>query len=814
MISFLAARRLFTAMAATLTVFGCATFTGEIPIELDPADTRYISPLNGDGIQDVLFIPLEIPQIAGLIVQGYQFTVFDAAGGAVYTESAEAEAKQRNAAIDIPDQITWSGITDSGEYVPDGEYSYTVEAWDRRGNRGATMPRFVVVDNTPPYIELYASFPLFSPNGDGRLDEVLIRQLNSSVEDEWTGEISSETNMPVRGYLWEGMAPDFSWDGKDDSGKLVPDGVYSYRMASTDRAGNTSVYVLSELTIDAEPTPISLELESKAFSPNGDGIKDILTLIPKATVARNIDSWLLEIYDSLGTVRRTVTGVQPVPASLDFDGMDDSGARLADGIYRGSLTVNYRNGDAPMTGSPTFALDTVKPIAALSAPYVLFSPNGDGRKDILEILQSTTSELMWQGYILDSARRPVKSYTWRGRAAPLIWEGKNDSGAIVPDGVYSYEITSTDAAGNSTAVRLTSITVDRKPTPITVSLTVRSFSPNGDGVLDSAAFEVAATILDGILQWKLDIMSAASVPVRTFGGSERVPARIVWDGRTADGRVVEGNYKGKITVEYRKGNVASATTLSSLLLDVSPPVMRIASSPTPFSPDNDGTDDRLVISINATDASSIQEWSAVISDPMGNAFKKFSGTSAPPRTIVWDGLSDNGELVQSVEDYNMAFSARDSVWNRGFANHVIPVDILVMKEGNRLRIVISSIYFKSFTADYLSIDADQAENNLKTLDRLAQVLNKYNKYQITLEGHAVRVYWNDPRRIETEEREVLLPLSQERADVIKQALVERGIAKSRMTTEGFGGSRPVVPHSDEDNRWKNRRVEFVLVRTQ
>ncbi len=51
-----------------------------------------------------------------------------------------------------------------------------------------------------------------------------------------------------------------------------------------------------------------------------------------------------------------------------------------------------------------------------------------------------------------------------------------------------------------------------------------------------------------------------------------------------------------------------------------------------------------------------------------------------------------------------------------------------------------------------------------------------------------------------------------RADAIRDALVERGIEARRMTTVGIGGSQPVVPHGDLDNRWKNRRVEFILVR--
>ena len=76
----------------------------------------------------------------------------------------------------------------------------------------------------------------------------------------------------------------------------------------------------------------------------------------------------------------------------------------------------------------------------------------------------------------------------------------------------------------------------------------------------------------------------------------------------------------------------------------------------------------------------------------------------------------------------------------------------------------------------------------------------------------MRVYWNRADRWLSEETDVLIPLSVQRAETIKDALVQRGISSSRMFTTGFGGYQPVVPHSDLDNRWKNRRVEFILSR--
>ena len=56
------------------------------------------------------------------------------------------------------------------------------------------------------------------------------------------------------------------------------------------------------------------------------------------------------------------------------------------------------------------------------------------------------------------------------------------------------------------------------------------------------------------------------------------------------------------------------------------------------------------------------------------------------------------------------------------------------------------------------------------------------------------------------------PLSQERADAIRDYLVKKGVSRSSITTEGMGGTKPVVNPKDTDNNWKNRRVEFILVK--
>ena len=108
----------------------------------------------------------------------------------------------------------------------------------------------------------------------------------------------------------------------------------------------------------------------------------------------------------------------------------------------------------------------------------------------------------------------------------------------------------------------------------------------------------------------------------------------------------------------------------------------------------------------------------------------------------------------------------------------------------------------------------KAAKNIATIARLSEIFKKYNQYKITIQGHANLVNFDNPVAAKKEQEQELIPLSKARAEAIKQALVAQGIDTTRISTVGIGGAEPVVPFSDLDNRWKNRRVEFILVRNE
>ena len=54
-----------------------------------------------------------------------------------------------------------------------------------------------------------------------------------------------------------------------------------------------------------------------------------------------------------------------------------------------------------------------------------------------------------------------------------------------------------------------------------------------------------------------------------------------------------------------------------------------------------------------------------------------------------------------------------------------------------------------------------------------------------------------------------MKLSQDRADEVKKQLVSLGINETRLTTKGYGASKPIQSNTTPEGKAENRRVEFI-----
>ncbi|MCP8940171.1 peptidoglycan-associated lipoprotein Pal [Alsobacter sp. SYSU M60028] len=87
-----------------------------------------------------------------------------------------------------------------------------------------------------------------------------------------------------------------------------------------------------------------------------------------------------------------------------------------------------------------------------------------------------------------------------------------------------------------------------------------------------------------------------------------------------------------------------------------------------------------------------------------------------------------------------------------------------------------------------------------TLDKQAQWLNQYPRYQITMEGHA------DERGT----REYNFALGARRAQAARDYLASRGVNAGRIKTISYGKERPVAVCDDISCWSQNRRAVTVL----
>lgn len=55
-----------------------------------------------------------------------------------------------------------------------------------------------------------------------------------------------------------------------------------------------------------------------------------------------------------------------------------------------------------------------------------------------------------------------------------------------------------------------------------------------------------------------------------------------------------------------------------------------------------------------------------------------------------------------------------------------------------------------------------------------------------------------------------LKLSEERAEVVRQALIANGIDEDRLTAKGYGATKPLYPNNTEEYRAMNRRTEMIV----
>ncbi|MFP4329641.1 MAG: FlgD immunoglobulin-like domain containing protein [Spirochaetaceae bacterium] len=783
---------------------------------------------NDDDIRDTVSIPQDGSQ-------EYRWTmrVSSEDGTVVYQEVAENE-NFRNRSEDIrpPSPFVWDGRTNDGELAAEGSYTYTLEGEDRAGNvTTATLEDPIVLSLQAGQLRLLAADDgrvAFSPNDDGVLDTLplTVEVAEPDGLSTWEFELRRNDENGRVVYQESGRAPlpeTITLDGLSDAGEPLSDGTY---VAIINARYDNGTPVASEplpLTIDTRAPEASVAVNTvpDATRPDaplvfgGEG-KDGVRLDVNAEEGVEWTAELLangvEFSMSLEEL-----GVEDPTFSYTWRGTDMEGDEAPDGLYEVELVATD---DAGNTGrSPTVRIEKDTRDASVDATVdgtYLAPRSRTGRSEIPILLEfepvDDIDEFLLE--IRNSDGEVVRSSYTRQPFEVFNWNGLTNGNTVVPDGEYTVWFQVRYYNGNAPVDEESGpIIVDGTP-PVIEELRAdrRTISPDGDGERDEVTITQRVEPGD---DWTGEILDASGDVVLSRNYSDEVE-NLTWDGTDESGEVVsDGEYVYVLSSEDPAGNRTREEI--PLLVDTlgpreseTPPELTIDVEPKPFSPDGDGEDDTVRISLGVDSPNELRSWSLRIIDPRGDLFRSYSGSGTPRSRIVWDGRSDDDELVQAAVDYIAEYTVRDEFGNETTIEEAIPVDILVIPDGDDLRIMIQSIQFAGFSSELFETDEETLDSNLETIRRLAEILNRYPDRDIIVEGHAAHLLWEDPEQRRQEQVGVLIPLSRARAMEVMQALIILGVDRERMEVVGVGGAEPVVPHSNVDELWRNRRVEFIL----
>ncbi|MCL2334952.1 MAG: OmpA family protein [Endomicrobia bacterium] len=159
---------------------------------------------------------------------------------------------------DLPEKIVWDGLSNKGEQVDDGQYSYKfdVQAFRVRLHEEGSQ---IFINSTPPFVSLKCGDVYFIDPDTNKLSKDINiylscgDELGIDYENSYVRAVNYN-DVEVKKFKFKDSIPEFiSWDGRDDIyGNTLPAGNYKISFIAANKAGNVAK-VDSEISVMPMP---------------------------------------------------------------------------------------------------------------------------------------------------------------------------------------------------------------------------------------------------------------------------------------------------------------------------------------------------------------------------------------------------------------------------------------------------------------------------------------------------------------------------------------------------------------------------------
>jgi hypothetical protein len=273
---------------------------------------------------------------------------------------------------------------------------------------------------------------IFDPQAEASGTSIRVRA-HLSAAQPWTVAVTSSAGAEVASGGGTGPNVDWTWDSAG-----TPAGSYTWTVSADSARPATGI-----LRAGGGSAPLAIDTavaEPEAISPNDDGQADAAVLTYRINVSANVS---VEVTDVLGGVLATVVDRVWTRAGEHTVTLD--GAPFADGDYNVVVTARTASGVAvqkviPLRVNRTLGLVTAAPPA--------FSPNADGRKDVLRLSFALTGPADVRVRIQRDGRWVASPLAGGFGIGPqtFVWNGARATGSL-RDGEYEAVVEATSATG-------------------------------------------------------------------------------------------------------------------------------------------------------------------------------------------------------------------------------------------------------------------------------------------------------------------------------------------------------------------------------
>lgn len=363
-----------------------------------------------------------------------------------YRLSSEQIWRQIGTAVKQADNsftIGWDTTLFTNQTVEIRAYSYYRDLNNQSRNE-YTKSFYYSINNEINIFNVSDAPDAFSPNDDGRYDTTTIRYKLVNADGLVTIKLYDSTNNLVR-TLKDGvfeLQGDYQvvWDGKNDSSSVVNDGLYVYRITAVDSQGNTAQKE-ANITVDNHAVTITSPQEGVV---SGNVVLHAIT----SEFCHNVGNVSFRITPIVGYSIISLAAEQESDGtwSATWNTADISAGEYTAQIFGTYTDNNNKMGVSLVSSKIKYVVANSHMLSSITDAPDAFSPDGDGISDtttinyILSINSNVTIKIYDVNNVLVRTLKENEAQTAELLKKNIIWDGKDDAGNILNDGIYTYII--------------------------------------------------------------------------------------------------------------------------------------------------------------------------------------------------------------------------------------------------------------------------------------------------------------------------------------------------------------------------------------